>query len=1775
MQQRIQETRAALEAARARRAAREVTPETPPQIDQETLKPETPFETPERVDRTGLLDRLQSLTEATVGSFANIGSQLIPGQQDFLGEKELMKNITDASNELEAPTNPWDYLRWDLMRVAEGYRRTKMASKRLDLIPGKGINLPGNRTLNEIDFGVKGAGELLLDPINFVPFGLVAKVGVRGTAAGLKAARLGFVNEAVATGKDAASAAMESVRGMRHLMGNIPSPQSNLPNNRGTRLSVQRDDALTGDYIPNEVGSPKFVVRKDGNVVAEVEISPIDANGVAQVEMYPPKGVDNKLGRTLTQRELREAAKQVFEEFPDLKRIEGERVSGASGGAATVRVQGIDREQVMKGVHQPDNRFIRPVDAVEQVRDAEKKIETLPGWVKSLRDAEKGSITKYPLGALQWGFTRINPMTMLSAGSDVSKKIRLSTLAHQFNAVHAPSLTDFALVNLDNFAGYKGDLPHGLFSVKNEGVLARLGINKSIPGVFDVDERGLIENLSKVDGSFDEIVGDGFDSTAHQYRVFEAAFDPAGGYEFSKKFNGKLIWQNSEQEIDALIAAGTVHARFVNQAFAIKHIQDWYDEAGRMLDEFGVPRSEVYDGDSLMQYIARIARSQDDIDLPSNRKTTGAKQSISKKRTYSLENFDQGRKDGLQYENNFMLSSREFSDSIYQSIRDHQLKNQLKQHGHEIRKELLHPLRQNVNEAKARLDQINRAIALVNANSKGMRLKGSQVSSLNKLGGELGFDWGETKAVDVTQRHIAGLKHAKTQAVKIVAEAKRVRQFVGKQAAKDGAELFERLGFAQRSGNIWQRSEIPEAFQRAYPEFSQQLKNLQAMDVKLATQSTAKKVRRTKDGQVITTENLQRRAYERQRKRMAAAIKRDVEEAERIANRAKSVVDEAQRRSGALSGSDRRWLESNYPQLRKLIDSANEADTAVVRAERLKVVEEKLVKEQEQVKKMYDQHVEDMSKTAKGLKGDIWTVENGPIDPITGKHPIKVVKGVAYRDALEKGTLLVKRSEASQQRLPFLTGIFFTEDDIKQIERALLLPDGTGAKGAFQTTFLRTVPAAGDLARVLKAGFDFGAPFLQGIPVLARRPDIWAKATVRHMKVFATGNRLHRAYLQQNMDSVREMVQMGVPLGGAASDYFVAVQRGGVLPKVGEAIESGILKNSDRLAARATRRAGRSFESFGTRFEQSFESFGDYARVEMWKAMRDTAAKDGPEGLQELAGFIRNATGALNSGALGVGPTQQAVERGWMFFSPRYTRASLSLVADAFQGGLRGREARQTFAQMLAGGAAMYALVAGATGQPIKLDPRPKSDGGDGAEFMTININGNNVGIGSFWTGFIRLLGATGSTALDDPEVLLKPSTRDNPIVRWFRSRSAPMTGMSLDMMNGANFLGEPLDNIGDWAQHLGRQTLPFVVENAIFDEGSVYGRLSTNVPVEFFGGRTFPVSKIEQRNSEREKAAGERFDKRWEELNGLQKDELENDPNRPLGQLSLEVREEANKMNPSDPESAEGIIDAYFADKREIELDWRAEIKNGMNLYDTQKIDTVTLKERYIEPANNDRRLRIGDLSDDDSYAEVEQYFEQLEANNETFLPEEYAFSQYIDTIVSADFSDPVMGFNFRKRDAAERAFADAFGQEMLAYVRERFKAAREDYNFEFPAILDELYIGRERFTWYWRDVEQEVLNTQRNPDQIMYKYERWLESTPTTRKQMEETNADLKGFLSTMSKTRRLLRESNPELDAFMYRWGFADTLAHPDNQFEGAESFWRHAPGMSFPLPIQTFE
>ena len=75
-------------------------------------------------------------------------------------------------------------------------------------------------------------------------------------------------------------------------------------------------------------------------------------------------------------------------------------------------------------------------------------------------------------------------------------------------------------------------------------------------------------------------------------------------------------------------------------------------------------------------------------------------------------------------------------------------------------------------------------------------------------------------------------------------------------------------------------------------------------------------------------------------------------------------------------------------------------------------------------------------------------------------------------------------------------------------------------------------------------------------------------------------------------------------------------------------------------------------------------------------ASRDEVVK----GLRKQIGsFLMKSTGGIDSAALGLPASQQAVERAFLFFSPSYTRACLSFIATAFtKGDLEGKLARRS-----------------------------------------------------------------------------------------------------------------------------------------------------------------------------------------------------------------------------------------------------------------------------------------------------------------------------------------------------------------------------------------------------------------------------------------------------------------------------------------------------------------
>ena len=773
-------------------------------------------------------------------------------------------------------------------------------------------------------------------------------------------------------------------------------------------------------------------------------------------------------------------------------------------------------------------------------------------------------------------------------------------------------------------------------------------------------------------------------------------------------------------------------------------------------------------------------------------------------------------------------------------------------------------------------------------------------------------------------------------------------------------------------------------------------------------------------------------------------------------------------------------------------------------------------------------------------------------------------KSILRRDAEAEGRFINE---------PHLRDLLF--DDPKEAHR-IATQLGITDTGAF-IRFAEESARVGDALRIMKTGFDFGAPFLQGLPALAedliktpfglvpvklslerggvlgrqvkvaaiKKPwtkeywqelpiaSRWGKATVQHFKAFAS-KESHNYYLAQNREVIKEMVERGqVSLSGAASDYYTGMRNDALIPSA--------LRQAER-AGPVGRVAAAAGKDVITRFERSFNAFGDVIRTETWKAMRDTAAKNGDEGLAELGQFIRNSTGAFNSYSVGIPAAQQSIERGWLWFSPRYTRASLALIADAFQGGISGSQARKALASMLAVGAGMNYGISEALGREPNLDPTK-------GNFMTIEIGGQNVGPGAFFVSFLRLHAKIVKKGFTEPGDLLDPNTRDNPIAGWLRGRSAPGMGLAWDAAMRADFLGNKLETPGAWAKHLASASMPFALEAAIMGDETWVGKAAGFGP-ETAGGRVFPVADYEIRNDMRKELAFNNYDgKDWYDLNKLQQRQLELD-NEALSNVTDAVRADRTARG----EELDALTEEFYQVRDAAQAEWEKTAREGEAALQSgaATYDLPTFQRRIMKEATARKRHAMDALNSNPRFAPVRQYFTELAEGGlgHPEAPEDVAYGQFVTMITNPELEAGGI-MDWERLDTEKAEFRDRWGEDVYDYIQARFAQGKD-----VPPLVQEYYDGKERFRYYWEDVEEQVLQSRQYDRPMMTDlYAKWKDfrNDDLGQEDFENANPSLKGFLKTIDRVRVALRRRDPELDAFMYRWnvGGISTLKSPRNR------------------------
>ncbi len=383
--------------------------------------------------------------------------------------------------------------------------------------------------------------------------------------------------------------------------------------------------------------------------------------------------------------------------------------------------------------------------------------------------------------------------------------------------------------------------------------------------------------------------------------------------------------------------------------------------------------------------------------------------------------------------------------------------------------------------------------------------------------------------------------------------------------------------------------------------------------------------------------------------------------------------------------------------------------------------------------------------------------------------------------------------------------------------------------------------------RQAAATADFSMPFIQGLPLLARHPAAWGRMAGLHFKAWLQP-RTQGEYLRVHLPSVQRMAAAGVPVG--ESEFFSLTAR-------------GVQTTARTPIGRGARHLLRSAPGF-SRFQEAYETGLTVARVELWEALIPTWKGTDAE----LAQYIRNMTGGLDTRALALSPRQRALEGVMLAFSPRLLRSTIALTADAARPWTpQGQEAFVSLMRLAGAAAGIYYLVGSALDKPESeilegLNPL------NGRKFLGFNINGEWIGVG----GQVRAITQFAAQAVSNPSGFLTADSYENPLVRFYMSRAAPGAQLGLGVVEFASrghadvLPFETVDNGGDFVVHALTSALPFVVQSAI-EQG-----ITAGVAADLVGLRSTPQTLSDLRNA----VAFEHHDGLWEELTPGEQQDLE-----------------------------------------------------------------------------------------------------------------------------------------------------------------------------------------------------------------------------------------------------------------------------------------------------------
>ena len=636
------------------------------------------------------------------------------------------------------------------------------------------------------------------------------------------------------------------------------------------------------------------------------------------------------------------------------------------------------------------------------------------------------------------------------------------------------------------------------------------------------------------------------------------------------------------------------------------------------------------------------------------------------------------------------------------------------------------------------------------------------------------------------------------------------------------------------------------------------------------------------------------------------------------------------------------------------------------------------------------------------------------LDNIQGQMD-ELYKQKAAANSLEKKRLTDLKANSVRRRSyednlpslgPLMWGHVFDSENAAVINKVFddfLPPEERGIRkiwGAATTT--------ADIMRTLRTTIDFGTMFIHGLPTLMLDPGRWAKVTATSMHALADPM-VRARYVRDNVADITDYVKHGGNIGSV--EYFDSLKEGGWLAslplKLADATDVG-----DR-ARTAIAVGPQAIVYSGQRFGNSFEMWLDAARIETWKSMRHLATDQKTS--NDLAVFVNQLTGAVNTKALGVPTTQREIESTIMFFAPRYMRATAGLFMDVASGGIRGKYARKTLGRVFAGMSLAHLAVARSLGQ------EPNFDWSKQGEFLTVEIAGQKVRMGGKSFSFMNSLTKVVEKGMEDPEGFLSWDTfdaqtyRDNPIMSTLRNQGAPLSGTALSFAIGADPMGkavpefhEPVnimkwlaeDNLPFWAQ---AATEAMAAERAVSNPSLVPAM--TAAALEGTGLTTFAMSTRNRYNKLLDKYSREEYNLPWEKVkeasnfNGAEEKRALTRAHPDLAEYERAmVKEQGNFV------LYRQRLNVDISQKR-IKAEWMTGLNQAADNFDNQTngSDSWKVLSQEIKKLGTAKRAKLEELKAQhpEVYQELKEYQDQMADD----FPAQTAMTEYFERI--GNFTD------------------------------------------------------------------------------------------------------------------------------------------------------------------------